>query len=215
MLNRRKGTDKAVAVSDLIERAHRLSTASLHEAQDRTGSLPAAIKPVGASMRIAGPAFTLVCPPGHNLNIHRAIVLAPPGSILVVAADGVAEYGYWGEILSQAAVARGLGGLLIDGGVRDADPIERIGFPVFSRGLCIRGTGKAEGGSIGQPLQIGGVAIRPGDFVVGDRDGVVVLSGDRAGDVIAHAEAREAKEALILERLKAGETSLRIYNLPA
>jgi 4-hydroxy-4-methyl-2-oxoglutarate aldolase len=203
--------DQGVA---LLERAGRLSAASLHEAQDRTGALPPAIKPLNPAMRLAGPAFTLACPEGHNLNIHRAIPLARPGDILVIAADAGVRFGYWGDILSNAAKVRGLGGLLIDGGVRDADALERVGLPIFCRGLSIAGTGKAEGGSIGRALQIGEVTILPGDFIIGDRDGAVVVPGHDLARVVQLAEAREAKEAAIVERLWAGETTLAIYNLP-
>lgn len=195
----------------LLRRALALSTASIHEAQDRTGALPSAIKPVAPTMRLAGRAFTVACPAGHNLNIHRAIIQAAPGDVLVVSTGDGWEYGYWGEILSRAAQARGLAGLVIDGGVRDADAIETIGLPVFSRPLCIRGTGKAEGGALNRPLQIGDVVIRPGDVVIGDRDGVVMTPADRLAAVIDASEAREEKERRILDRLAAGETTLGIY----
>ncbi|HWD26973.1 MAG TPA: RraA family protein [Rhizomicrobium sp.] len=188
-------------------------TAALHEAAGRIGALPSAIKPVAAKMCVAGPAFTVQSPGGDNLWLHRAIYAAKPGDVLVVHVGGSYEYGYWGEIMATAAQARGIAGLIIDGGVRDAALLEEMNFPVLSRGLCIRGTGKDFGaaGALGHSVRIGDVVIRSGDLVAGDRDGVVAIPRDLAGGVIAAAQQREAQEAEILERLRAGETTMAIY----
>ncbi|HEY0300210.1 MAG TPA: 4-carboxy-4-hydroxy-2-oxoadipate aldolase/oxaloacetate decarboxylase, partial [Rhizomicrobium sp.] len=144
-----------------------------------------------------------------------AIVAARAGDVLVVHVDDAYEYGYWGEIMATAAQARGIAGLVIDGGVRDAALLEEMNFPVFSRTLCIRGTGKDFGarGFLGHPLRVGDVDIQPGDLIVGDRDGVVAIPREQADDVILAAQKREAKEAEILQRLLAGETTLGIYDL--
>lgn len=190
-------------------------TATLFEASGGQGALPSAIKPVSSGWRIQGPAFPVQSPPADNLWLHRAIYAASPGDILVVHVGGHHEAGYWGEIMSTAAQVRGLGGLVIDGGVRDAGDLVQLGFPVFSRGLCIRGTGKDRDarGSLGEPVTVGGVTVRRGDLIVGDADGVVAIRHDRIAGTLDRAAARAAKEATIIERLKAGETTLAIYGL--
>jgi 4-hydroxy-4-methyl-2-oxoglutarate aldolase len=124
------------------------------------------------------------------------------------------DWGYWGEIMSTAARVRGLAGLVIDGCVRDGAVLESFGFPVFARGLCIRGTGKDFGarGWVNAPVLFGDLVVQPGDLVVGDTDGVGVVPRSRAAEVVAAAEAREAKEAAVIARLQAGERTLEIYN---
>jgi 4-hydroxy-4-methyl-2-oxoglutarate aldolase len=190
-----------------------LSTATLHEASGRLGALPSAIKPVAPGMRLRGAAVTVSCPPGHNLRVHQAIYVAQPGDVLVVDVGGGAEYGYWGEIMTVAALACHLGGLVIDGGVRDCERLAELGFPVFSRGICIRGTGKdpAAGGSINQPVRIGDVVVEPGDLVVGDADGVVTIARDRMDDVLDASQRRQADEASQMQRLRGGERSVDIF----
>lgn len=199
--------------AELLARAGQLPTATLHEAFGKRGNLPSAIKPVAPGFRLCGPAVTVHGPGGDNLWIHRAIYAAQPGDVLVVCTNGVFEHGYWGEIMSAAAMARGLGGLVIDGCVRDGELLYEFGFPVFSRGLCIRGTGKDFGaiGWINQPVLIGDVCITAGDLIVGDADGVVAIPADLVAQVVERAERREADEAAIVERLRAGETTLKIY----
>jgi 4-hydroxy-4-methyl-2-oxoglutarate aldolase len=201
---------------DLIARARSLSSATVHEAGGRIGVMPPAIKPVHPHFRVCGPALTVHAPPGDNLRLHHAIAAARPGDVLVVHCQGAYDHGYWGEVMSTAALARGLGGLVIDGGVRDFALLDTVGFPVFARGLCIRGTAKdpAAIGAIDVPLLFGALVVHPGDLVIGDNDGVVVVPAARAEAVIAASEARDAEEARICERLIAGETTLAIYGLP-
>ncbi|MGH9035200.1 MAG: RraA family protein, partial [Acidimicrobiia bacterium] len=190
--------------------------ATVHEAQGRTGALPSVIKPVDPGFRLCGPAFTVVCPGGDNLWLHRAIYAAEPGDVLVVGTGGHLEAGHWGEVMSHAAVARRLGGLVIDGGVRDAQCIARLGFPVFSAGICIRGTDKdpAGHGSLGEPLRLGDVTVHPGDIVLGDRDGLVVVPAAGAAAVADAAGRRVAAEEDVIRRLQSGESTLSIYDLP-
>jgi 4-hydroxy-4-methyl-2-oxoglutarate aldolase len=198
----------------LIARARALPSATVHEAGGRVGALPPAIKPVHPSMKLCGPAVTVHSPGGDNLWIHRALYVARPGDVLVVYANEVHDYGYWGEIMSTAAQVRGLGGLVIAGGVRDIDLLERIGFPVFATGLCIRGTGKDHlaRGWVNHPVLMGDITVHAGDLVLGDRDGVVVIGRERAAEVVRAAEQREAKEADVLKRIAAGERTLEVYN---
>lgn len=198
----------------LIARARALPSATVHEAGGRVGALPPAIKPMHPSMKLCGPAVTVHSPGGDNLWIHRALYVAKPGDVLVVYANEVHDYGYWGEIMSTAAQVRGLGGLVIAGGVRDIDLLERIGFPVFATGLCIRGTGKDHlaRGWVNHPVLMGDITVHAGDLVLGDRDGVVVIGRERAAGVVQAAEQREAKEADVLKRIAAGERTLELYN---
>lgn len=197
-----------------LERARALPAATLHEAAGRIGVMPSAIKPVAPGFRVCGPAVTVQSPGGDNLWLHRAIYTAQPGDVLVVHVSDAHDFGYWGEIMSAAAMARGLGGLVIDGCVRDGAVLADFGLPVFARGLCIRGTGKDFGarGWINFPVLFGELTVNAGDLVVGDTDGVVVLPRERAAELVAAAEAREAKEASIVERIRAGERTLELYN---
>ncbi|MCX5539357.1 4-carboxy-4-hydroxy-2-oxoadipate aldolase/oxaloacetate decarboxylase [Paraburkholderia sp. CNPSo 3076] len=200
--------------ASVVEAARQVPAATLHEAGGKIGALPAAIKPVAPGFRICGTAVTVHSPGGDNLWLHRAILLAQPGDVLVVYTNGVYEHGYWGEVMTTAAKVRGLAGLVIDGAVRDADLLESIGFPVFSRGLSIRGTGKDYGaiGWINEPVMIGNVTVCAGDLIVGDRDGVVAVPRACAAEVVAKGARREADEAAICKRIEAGETTMQIYN---
>lgn len=199
----------------LLARAAAISTASLHEAGGRQGALPETIRALAPTMHAAGRAFPVRCPVGDNLWIHHALKAAEPGDMLVVDAGAGQGFGYWGEIMASAALARGLAGLVLTGGVRDTLQLVDLAFPTFTTGPAIRGTIKNPkgDGALGAPVRIGEEIVRAGDLVVGDADGVVVFPAARAGEVIAAAEARDAAEQDILRRLAAGETTLDIYSL--
>lgn len=190
-------------------------SATLHEAGGQRGALPPAIRPVAPGMRLCGPAFTIASPPQDNLWFHRALALARPGDVLVASVSGYHEAGYWGDVMANAAIAGKLGGLVIDGCVRDGDALAALGFPVFARGLCIRGTGKnpAAAGGLAVDLRIGEVSIRSGDVVVGDADGVVVVAAGEAVGIADAAREREDKEARIITELHAGRTTLELLGL--
>ena len=207
----RRDIDRVSAA--VVAAASGLPTATLHEAGGKIGALPSVIKPVAAAFRCCGPALTVHSPGGDNLWLHRALDIAQPGDVLVVHVSGAYEHGYWGEIMTTMAKARGLAGLVIDGCVRDGVLLEQIGFPVFARGLCIRGTGKDYGaiGWLNAPVLIGDVTVSAGDLVVGDADGVVVVPRLRAAEVVAKSQQRERDEAAILKRLQAGETTMQVY----
>lgn len=200
----------------LIARAATRSTATLHEAAGKAGALPAALKPLALSVRICGPAFPVRSPGGDNLWLHHALYAASAGDVLVVDVSGAAEYGYFGEVMAIAAQARGLTGLVIDGGVRDAERMLALAFPVFARTVAIRGTLKdpAGIGSLGTPVRIGEVTVERGDLVCGDGDGVVVLPLAHAADIITAAERRDIEEENVFARLRRGESTLDIYRLP-
>lgn len=196
-----------------VEAARPFGTATLHEAGGKIGALPPQIKPMAPSFKVCGPAFTVEGPAGDNLRLHRALAAARPGDVIVATVGGVYEYGYWGEIMSTAGKALRLGGLVIDGCVRDGAVLEAVGFPVFARGLCIRGTGKdfEARAFLGHPLLIGDVTVHPGDLVCGDVDGVCVVPRTRAAEVIQKSLDREAKEGKVMEQLRGGATTLDLY----
>ena len=171
------------------------------------------IRPMWDGATLAAPAFAVRCAPGDNLAIHAAAAEAPAGSVLCVQNEGHDQRGSWGEVLTTGAMARGIVGLVIDGGVRDSDALERHGFPVFATGLVLRGASKDQPGTIGGTAVVGDVAITTGDWIVADRDGVVAISAGRLDDVRAAGEAREAKEATMFEALRTGSTTVDLLGL--
>jgi len=197
----------------IVADAQLLSTATLHEAAGKIGALPSAIKPAAKNFRVCGPTVTVISPGGDNLWLHRALYVARPGDVLVVYVSGRYEHGYWGEVMSTAAKARGLGGLVIDGCVRDGVLLEALGFPVFARGLCIRGTGKDFGarGWINAPVLIGDVVVAPGDLICGDGDGVVCVPRGQAAAAAAAARQRDSHEADVCRQLEQGATTLDLF----
>jgi len=206
----------SIALSaDQIQQALAFGTATLHEAAGRVGALPSNIKPVTAGLRLCGPAFTVHGRGYDNLWIHRALYVANPGDILVIATGQALEAGYWGQILNEAAMVRRLGGVVIEGGVRDSSVLARQPFPVFSAGICIVGTGKDQvaKGWLNAPVRIGNIVVQPGDLICGDDDGVVAIGRDRVADTLTASAAREADEARKIDRIKAGERTVDLYEL--
>lgn len=200
--------------STTIQRAAKFGAATIHEAMGKKGALPYGIKPIASNMKLCGPAITVSSPAGDNLMLHQALYVAQPGSVMVVEVGGGYEYGYWGEIMTIAAQERKIAGLVIDGCVRDADLIEQFGFPVFARGLSIRGTGKDAGGAINNPIKIGDVTINAADLIVGDRDGLVVIAAADVQSALEASQKREDKEDQIMKDLRAGKSTLEIYGWP-
>lgn len=196
-----------------IERLRQLGAATVHEAQGMTGAMDSGIKPLDPSMRLAGPAFTVDCRPSDNLAIQHAVTMAHPGDVLVVDAKGFIEAGPWGDVLSLYAQLSGIAGLVIDGSVRDTRTIVEMGFPVFSRAISIKGTLKFQPGAVNVPVLCAGVRINPGDIVVGDADGVVIVPALDLDPVLELAEAREAKEEVFRVELRAGKTLVDLLDL--
>jgi len=196
---------------DFIKELSKFSSATVHEALGKTGNLPSQIKPIHPSMKVCGPAYTVKTMPADNTLLHRAYAYAKKGDILVVDCSGYYEAGYWGDLMSLGAKTKGIGGLIIDGCVRDADEIEAMGFPVFARGLCIAGTSKFGEGILNQTLILAGQKIEPGDFMLGDRDGIVVIPKDKIEYALTKAREREEKEEEVRKQLRMGKTSLEIY----
>jgi len=176
-------------------------------------AMRARIRAAWPGARLAAPAFPVQCTPGDNLAIHAAVARAEAGDALVVDVGDFRELGYWGEVLTTGAQARGLAGLVIDGGVRDTLEIQAHGFPVFSTMTALRGATKNRPGSIWMPITCGGVPVEPGDWVVGDADGVVIVPGASLREVIDAGRARAAKEDGMFRALWEGRTTVELLDL--
>jgi 4-hydroxy-4-methyl-2-oxoglutarate aldolase len=203
-----------VLTAELREELLRLGSATVYEAAGAEGAVDPAIQALWPGARVCGPAFPVQCSPGDNLPVHRALEVCEAGVVLVVDASGHLA-GYCGEVLAVAARARGVAGVVIDGGARDVEALERYGFPVFARGRSILRTVKHEPGRIGEPVIAGGVRVRPGDVVVADGDGVAVIAAERLSEVVEASRARMAKEDAVMERLRRGELTLDLLGLRA
>ncbi len=196
---------------DLVKEISKYSTATIHEALGKIGNLPSALKPINPKMKLCGQAYTVKTMPRDNVLLHRAYAYAKPGQVIIASCSGFYEAGYWGDLMSLGAKTKGIAGLVIDGCVRDADDIEAMNFPVFSRGLCIRGTSNYGDGTLNEPIIIGDCTIYPGDIIVGDRDGVVVVPRERIEEAIEKSKAREEKEENVRNQLREGKNSIQIY----
>ena len=190
-----------------------LGAATVYEAQGAKGALDSGIKPIDPASRLVGPALTVDTRPADNLMLHYALLKARPGDVLVVDAKGFLEAGPWGDVLTAAALKIGIAGLVINGAVRDAGAICEMGFPVFCRGLSIKGTGKVHPGRVNVPVSFGDVVIHPGDIVVGDRDGVVIVAADEVDSVIRSATEREAKEDGFRAAIESGASTAELLGL--
>lgn len=203
------------ASQDQLRQLRDLGAATIYEAQGAKGALDHGLKPIDPTVRLAGPALTVDCRPADNLMLHYAVQKARPGDVLVVDAKGFMEAGPWGDVLTLQAMQLGIAGLLIHGCVRDANLIIELGFPVFCRGLSIKGTGKNQPGRVNVPIVIGDVPIHPGDIIVGDRDGVVVVAQDDVADAIAASLVREEKEAAQRRAIAEGAFTADLLGLTA
>jgi 4-hydroxy-4-methyl-2-oxoglutarate aldolase len=189
----------------------RLGSATLGE----SGALTAdpRLRPAWVGAALAGPAYPVACTPGDNLAVHVGVREAPAGSVLVVDVGAVPDRGYWGEVLTMAAEAAGLRGLVIDGGVRDVAALEAHGFPVFSSTIAARGASKDKPGTAGSPAVVGGVVVHQGDWIVGDVDGVTVVPAASLAAVRQAGNARAAREVEIFAALRAGKSTIELLNL--
>jgi len=201
--------------SALVDQLRKFSAATIHEAQGRLGALDSAIKPIDPEMSVCGPAFTVVCAPRDNIMLQVAISYARPGDVIVVSAGNYTEAGSFGDVLANACLARGVAGLVTDTGVRDTAEIKRLGLPVFSRSISIKGTVKETIQPINEPVLIGGEIVRPGDIIRGDADGVVVVRKDDLAYAIEQSQAREQAEQGYIEQYRAGRTPIEVSGLAA
>ncbi|WP_417420687.1 4-carboxy-4-hydroxy-2-oxoadipate aldolase/oxaloacetate decarboxylase [Halomonas sp.] len=201
---------------DLIEGLSKFSVATIHEAQGRKGALDSAVKPIDRAMSFCGPAFTVKGAPRDNLMLQLGITYASPGDVLVFSAGGMfTEAGCFGDVLGNAAQSRGLRGLVTDTGVRDSKELTELNFPVFSNGICIKGTVKETLGEAGVPIIIAGETIYPGDIVCGDADGVVVIRQEEAEWVLEQCQARVDDEDAFIREYRSGKTPVEVSGLAA
>jgi len=198
-----------------IEALAKFSPATIHEAQGRRGALSSRLKPVDYRMKLCGPAFTVKSSPRDNIMLQLAINYAKPGDIIVVSAGEYEEAGSFGDVLANACLAKGIGGLVTDTGVRDTLQLRELGLPVFSLSTCIKGTVKETLGTTNDSIIVGGEIIHPGDVIVGDADGLVVVRRDEVAEVAKLSQAREDAEAGYIAAYKAGKSVVEVSNLEA
>lgn len=190
-------------------------TATVHEAQGRSGLLRPYMRPIYPTARVAGPAVTVSCQAGDNLMIHASIAVCQPGDVLVVVTTSESTDGMFGELLGVSCQAHGIAGLIIDAGVRDTTELTAMNFPVWAKAVSAQGTVKSTAGDVNIPVVCAGAMIVPGDVIVGDSDGVVVVPREKAVEVAQASEQRLAKEEKTRQRLRSGELGLDFYGLRA
>lgn len=198
--------------ADIVAQAARFQPAILADVAGRRGALHGRIRPLHPSMKLAGTAFTVEVRPGDNLMIHAAISLAQPGDVLVIDGKGDLSSALMGTIMMTACKQLGLAGVIMDGAARDSLDIIEMDYPVFAAGTNPNGPTKNIGGRIGHPVSVGGVTIHPGDFVIGDNDGVVVVEREKIAGLLPIADKKVKDEAARIASIKTGNTAASWLN---
>jgi 4-hydroxy-4-methyl-2-oxoglutarate aldolase len=190
-------------------------TTLLSDALGRTGAMSPRLRPIGAAVQMAGPALTVRLYPNDNFMCHLAVSLAQPGDVLVIDGGNYVEAAVWGEMLTLAALARGVAGVVVDAAARDRDAIVELGLPVFASAVVPRGTFKRHAGDANVPITCGGLAVQPGDIVITDADGVVVIPRARAAHVLERVREAEQREARWRSSLAGGTTLYELAGIDA
>ena len=200
---------------EVARRLGAFGVATVHEAQGRIGLMRPYMRPIYAAARVGGTAVTVLCHPGDNLMLHAAIEIVQPGDVLVVATTSESTDGMFGDLLAVSCRAHGVEGLVIDAGVRDTADIAAMQFPVWAKAISAQGTVKNTAGHVNVPIICGGAIVNPGDVIVGDADGVVVVRSESAEEVTRLSAERVKKEETTRERLRNGELGVDFYGLRA
>ncbi len=190
-----------------------IGAAAVYEALGRRNALPPGIRPLWAGLVLAGPAFTVDCKAADNLALHRAVAEAPPGVVLVAATSRSTTVPVWGDLLSTISLNKGLAGLVTDGAVRDSNRIQQLKFPVFCQGTSLYAPTKEDFGTLGAPIVLDGVQVRPGDWIVADGDGVVVVPASELDSVVESAHAVREREGEMIRLAAHGTSTLSQLNL--
>jgi 4-hydroxy-4-methyl-2-oxoglutarate aldolase len=198
--------------SKTLEGLSKFDAATVFEAGGRVGMVDQEIRALWPNARLCGTALTVECPHGDGLMIHKAVSIGQPGDVIVANTNNSVSFAVWGDILTMAAQSRGIRGAVIHGIVRDSAEIARLGFPVFCRGTGVRACTKALLGKINHPVTCGGILVNPGDIVVGDADGVVIVSKEHAQDVLYRAIELEKREREIKAKLQNGASTLEVFS---
>jgi len=199
--------------AEAIQQIQDLSVATIYEVDNETRIMDPGIKSLIIGQKVCGPALTCQVEPGDNLALHKALTIAEKGDILVVDGSGSLDTAVWGSLMTHAALARGIAGIIVDGSVRDVVEIRALGFPVWAKGTCPKGPTKKKFGSLNFPVRVGGVWVQPGDLILADDDGVAVISAGRTPGLISLGKLRKQNEEEFSKRLLAGVTTIELFSL--